>query len=66
MTSKVLSDPISITELSSGGKTTEAEDVTSNLSNAAEGREFMNNFVRVNTIGLDEESVGIKTNFNQL
>ena len=45
---------------------TEAEDITSNLSNAAEGREFMNNFVRVNTIGLDEESVGIKTNFNQL
>ena len=64
--SKVLCDPILNTELFSMGKTTEAKNITFQVSNTADGREpDSNSFVREDTIGLNGNLVGIQTNFNQ-
>ena len=62
---KVLFDPSLNTELISRGKTTEAKYITYQMSNTADGRESENSFVREDTIGLNENLVGIQTNSNQ-
>ena len=65
ITSKVLCDLSSNTKLNSRGKTTDSKSSTYQVSNTAEGREFENHFVREDTIGLNENLVGMQTNSNQ-